>query len=110
MSGNTKQEYNAQYYAKNKQTILPTLLKKCQCDVCGRTVNYQQMPRHKKSSYCQKAKDKKWLKHEQTGLDDLREQAFRFLIEAHMKNIERLHDETQEIFRNAQQFVDFKVV
>ena len=45
-------EYNKQYYLKNKERTMEKLKKKVQCDVCGRTVSFQFLPKHKQKPIC----------------------------------------------------------
>ena len=49
---NNTPEYNKKYYAEHKEAIIKMLIKKCACNLCGRTVNYGQMTRHKSSKLC----------------------------------------------------------
>ena len=49
---NNTPEYNKKYYAEHKEAIIKMLIKKCACNLCGRTVNYGQMTRHKSSKIC----------------------------------------------------------
>jgi hypothetical protein len=47
-------EYNANYYLKNKETILTKLMEKVNCPNCGRESCHQHLKRHMKSNLCQK--------------------------------------------------------
>lgn len=63
-------EYNSSYYLKNKKEILKTLLKKTDCPLCGRQVNYQHIPRHQKSAFCQKHRKKNKKNQKEEESDD----------------------------------------
>ena len=49
---NVVKSYNQKYYAQNKAKIIGGMLKKVECDVCKRTVNHQNLPKHKCSKLC----------------------------------------------------------
>jgi hypothetical protein len=50
---NNTPEYNKKYYSKHKAEIISTLMKKCVCDLCDRTVSYQRLRLHKTTALCQ---------------------------------------------------------
>jgi hypothetical protein len=47
-----RKEYNKIYYANKKKEICEKLFTKVECDLCGRSVTHQNLPKHKKSNYC----------------------------------------------------------
>jgi len=47
-----RKEYNKKYYANKKKDICDKLFAKVECDLCGRTVSHQNLPKHKKTNYC----------------------------------------------------------
>jgi hypothetical protein len=47
-----RQQYNKDYYSKNKSTICAKLAEKEACSICGRMVNHQNIPRHLKTKKC----------------------------------------------------------
>ena len=49
---NNSPEYNKKYYEKHKTEIIGTLMKKCVCDLCDRTVSYQRLRLHKTTALC----------------------------------------------------------
>jgi hypothetical protein len=54
MTNDKKQKYNTEYYAKNRKAILSKVLKKVDCDNCGRSVNHQNLSKHQKTALCKK--------------------------------------------------------
>ena len=52
MDPEKRKEYNKKYYEKNKLNIAQKLYTKVTCELCGKTVSHQNMPKHIKSNYC----------------------------------------------------------
>lgn len=48
----SRQDYNKKYYKENKDRLAEQLYKKVECDGCGRSVNFQNLNKHKKSVLC----------------------------------------------------------
>ena len=57
MTPEERVEYNKVYYAEKKEAIKAKLFTKVQCDKCGRTVSFQNLPKHKHTSYCKNHSD-----------------------------------------------------
>ena len=62
---NNSPEYNKAYYAKHRAAILSTLKTKCICEECGRSVNYQRLHEHKKTTYCMNHKKREIEKYKE---------------------------------------------
>ncbi len=52
-----QKEYNKKYYSENKEKIEALIGKKCECQFCGRSVRWQNLFKHQKSSYCKNRRD-----------------------------------------------------
>jgi len=52
-------QYNAQYYANNKQKILNQISKMVICELCGTTTTHQHLKRHQQKSLCLRRQAKK---------------------------------------------------
>ncbi len=52
-----QKEYNKKYYSENKEKIEASIGKQSQCIFCGRSVRWQNLFKHQKSSYCKSRRD-----------------------------------------------------
>lgn len=51
---NNTKEYNAKYYADNKERILAMLCKMVICPLCGTSTSHQNLKRHQKGKLCKR--------------------------------------------------------
>eukprot|EP00981_Chlorochromonas_danica_P013243 scaffold5998_cov440-Ochromonas_danica.AAC.2 len=65
-----RDEYNRQYYAKNKAKIDAKQSAKEECKHCGRSVRHENIWKHMKTDYCKRRRDfNRDLKKRETDSD-----------------------------------------
>ena len=82
-----RKEYNRKYYKEKKKDICDKLFTKIECELCGRSVTHQNMPKHKKSNYCKLRQARG--KPKQDILSELE------IIKFELKELKKANSETQ---------------
>jgi hypothetical protein len=71
MNQDDRKQYNAIYYAQNKDRIIKTACEKVVCDRCGRTVIKNNITSHQKSKICVRNAHENKLKPQTTIQSDV---------------------------------------
>jgi hypothetical protein len=69
MDKESRQNYNKQYYEKNKDKILTKLTSKVNCEFCNRQVSYANLNKHYSLPICLRTQDKnKYISERKTNI------------------------------------------